>query len=154
KVTLIVRAPTLEFHNPPQRRTLYRRIRAPYTTLGPGYKNFICTQGPLIFHRMPEDFRIRVVDKHLGPAAGWFTRAQFTSEIETLVNTSVVSAVAKPSAVHLRVARDNAHIDLEVDHVIAATGYRVDTRKLEFLSDELNRSIQVTRLAPKLSTSF
>jgi lysine/ornithine N-monooxygenase len=43
---------------------------------------------------------------------------------------------------------------LEVDHVIAATGYKVDLRRVSCLDSELVDSLQKVENAPKLSTNF
>ena len=40
------------------------------------------------------------------------------------------------------------------DHVLLATGYRIDLRRLKFLSSRLRQSISCQRNAPRLSRSF
>jgi len=36
----------------------------------------LCVKGPLLFHAMPESFRVDVVRRYLGPAPAWYTREQ------------------------------------------------------------------------------
>jgi hypothetical protein len=43
---------------------------------------------------------------------------------------------------------------LEADHLIAATGYRVDLRRLPFLSPELLAEIRAVEQTPVLSSKF
>jgi FAD-dependent urate hydroxylase len=43
---------------------------------------------------------------------------------------------------------------IEVDHVIAATGYRVDLDRLSILSTETRQRIQLTGGSPALSANF
>ena len=49
---------------------------------------------------------------------------------------------------------DGQHAKLRVDHVIAATGYRVDLARLGFLGPELRQQIRLTGGFPQLSGSF
>ena len=44
--------------------------------------------------------------------------------------------------------------ELDADHVIAATGYRIDLARLPFLGEELRARVQTVGGAPKLSSSF
>jgi hypothetical protein len=44
--------------------------------------------------------------------------------------------------------------ELLTDHVIAATGYRVDIGRLDFLSDNIRASLRFIENAPALSQNF
>jgi hypothetical protein len=54
---------------------------------------------------------------------------------------------------HLRNA-DGSQRELRTDHVIAATGYKVDMERLTFVSPEIRSKIKVVNGTPLLSSSF
>jgi thioredoxin reductase len=155
-VRVIARAPQVRFHDPPgpQPRPLMDRLRAPMTGLGPGWRSFLCVKGPLLFHKMPLAFRLKVVKKHLGPAPGWFIKDAVVGHVEINVNSTVEEIQIQPDRVRLRVANSGESRWIETDHVIAATGYKVDLRRLSFLSSGLQAEIRSAEQAPVLSTSF
>src|SRR5262249_8858383 len=57
--------------------------------------------------------------------------------------------------VHLRLkALDGSTKDMLTEHVIAATGYKVDLKSLSFLSDDLRSQIHTAGGSPVLSRGF
>jgi cation diffusion facilitator CzcD-associated flavoprotein CzcO len=135
-------------------RPLWQRIRAPMSGLGPGWRSRLATDAPLLFHRMPEWFRLEVVRRHLGPSPAWFVREQVEGRVPFLMNVDVVSAVEENGRVRLRVRNhDGAEGNLVTEHVIAATGYKVDMRRLTFL-DGLNQHIRQVENTPVLTSHF
>jgi hypothetical protein len=50
--------------------------------------------------------------------------------------------------------RDGAQRDVLADHVIAATGYRVDVDRLKFLDEAIRSKVRALENAPILSSSF
>jgi thioredoxin reductase len=155
-VRVVARASEIRFHNPPgpQPRPLMDRIRAPMTGLGPGWRSFLCVKGPLLFHKMPPAFRFKVVRKHLGPAPGWFIKDAVVGHVELNVNSTLEEIQIQPDRVRLRVTNPSGARWIETDHVIAATGYKVDLQRLSFLSSGLQADIRSLEQAPVLSTSF
>jgi thioredoxin reductase len=155
-VRVIARAPQVRFHDPPgpQPRPLMDRLRAPMTGLGPGWRSYLCVKGPLLFHKMPLAFRLKVVKKHLGPAPGWFIKDAVVGHVEINVNSTLEEVQIQQDRVRLRVADPSGSRWIETDHVIAATGYKVDLQRLSFLSSGLQADIRLAGQAPVLSTSF
>ena len=155
-VRVIARASEIRFHNPPgpQPRPLLDRIRAPMTGLGPGWRSLLCVKGPLLFHKMPLAFRLKVVRKHLGPAPGWFIKDAVVGHVELNLNSTLEEVQIQHDRVRLRVANPSGSRWIETDHVIAATGYKVDLQRLSFLSGGLQADIRSVEQAPVLSTSF
>jgi thioredoxin reductase len=156
-VQLVARGPVVHFHDPPQPmpRPLLARMRAPMTGLGPGWRSLFCTDAPLVFHRMPQRFRLEVVRRHLGPAAGWFTKKQVMGRVPFHLGLSVTRACVENGRVQLQLAGSNGgQQTLETDHVIAGTGYRVDLGRLTFLSEEVRRGIRSVEDTPVLSSNF
>jgi thioredoxin reductase len=64
-------------------------------------------------------------------------------------------ADVQDNKVHLHLkGADGTAKELITDHVIAATGYKVDLKRLSFLSDDLRCEIRTTGGAPVLSRGF
>lgn len=156
-VELVVRKPAIHFHNPPATmpRPWLDRVRAPSSGLGPGWRSLLCTQAPLVFHEMPERFRLAVVRRHLGPAAGWFMKDKIIGKVGLNLGLAVETVAAQGDHVVLRVRNSAGEArSLEADHIIAGTGYRVDLRRLPFLDAELCKRIRAAEFAPILSSVF
>ena len=70
------------------------------------------------------------------------------------LNTSVTGASIENGAVQLQLTNEKGAESIEVDHVIAATGYRVDLQRLEMLPSDLRGEIRLTGESPLLSSHF
>jgi thioredoxin reductase len=156
-VQLVARKPVVTFHNPPGPipRPLMERLRSPTTGLGPGWRSLFCTRAPLVFHAMPQWFRLEVVRRHLGPAAGWFVKDMVIGHVAFHLGFNVAEANVQNGRVQLRLASsDGAQQTLVTDHVIAGTGYQVDLRRLAFLNAKLLAEVRSVDNAPVLSRNF
>lgn len=152
---LVSRHP-VRFHNPPGGpRSLAQRLRQPDSGLGPGWKSFMCTQFPLVFHALPESLRLRAVERHLGPAPGWFMRDQVLGKLPVHAGWQLRSAALEQGQVVLEfLAADGSQPRLRVDHVIAATGYRSNLDQLGFLAPALREQIRTVTHTPVLDRHF
>ena len=153
--TLVSRRSAVRFYAAGARRRLLDALRAPMTPLGPGWKKLLCVKAPLVFHRMPERFRTEVVRRYLGPAPGWFVRDTVEGHVPFLLESTVAAARVVDGRVELTVERVGAppkHI--VADHVVAATGYRVDVRRLAFLSEGLRHALRAVDGSPALTSHF
>jgi hypothetical protein len=157
EVQLICRSDKLKFANPPAagERTLWQRMKHPRSGLGPGWRSRLCTDAPLIFHFMPEAFRLEVVRRHLGPAAGWPMRDKVIGRVPVLSGHQLISAAVADGLPALALRRHgDDDVVIQVDHIIAATGYRVDIRRLDFLEEPLLQRLEHVNQTPILSTHF
>ena len=154
EVHVVTRRAALAFHAPPGPRRLLDRVRAPMSPVGPSWKGVLCTRFPHVFHRMPERFRIEVTRRFLGPAPCWFTREAFERHVNLHGRSTVRSAHPTASGTEIVIETPDGTRTLLVDHVIAATGYRVDLRKLPFLHADLLAEIAHVGHAPILSRCF
>jgi cation diffusion facilitator CzcD-associated flavoprotein CzcO len=155
-VELVARTPTVQFQNPPDEpRPLLRRMTAPRSGLGIGWRSRMCTDIPLVFHAMPERLRLRAVERHLGPAPCWFTREAVANRLPMHLGVSLGGASAREGRVHL-VLRKSGQPDRElaVDHVIAATGYKAAVSRLTFIDESVRSRVLKTGDAPALSRHF
>lgn len=153
---LVARTRELIFHDPPKiERSLYERVRYPRSGLGPNVKSFLYSEFPDAFALLPPSRRVAIVRQALGPAACWFSKAQIVGKVETLLGLSLQSADVCDGRVHLHV-RDGAGRarDLESDHVIAGTGYRVDLSRLAFVPDGVRTQIRTLDGSPVLNRNF
>lgn len=156
-VRLVARASKIQFHEGPtvHPRPLRDRIRAPMSGLGPGWRSRLATDAPLLFHLMPEDLRVRVANGHLGPAPGWWTRPMVEGKVAFHLGQKVLDASDREGRIRLALAgADGRPGEIEADHLIAATGYRADIRRLGFLSEDLRTRLRTVATSPVLSRNF
>lgn len=151
---LIARCSRIRFHSPPEPRSLRERIFNPMTGIGMGMDFYFYVTFPHIFRRLPEKLRLDRVRKTLGPAPGWFIRDEVVGKVPLHLNMNITSASVENGRVNLQVTDGEQSQTLGFDHVIAATGYRVDLERLGILSRELRRKIRVTDKSPLLSANF
>jgi cation diffusion facilitator CzcD-associated flavoprotein CzcO len=153
--TVLTRQKAIRFQSPLGVRSLYQKITAPTTPLGPGWKSVLCVKAPMVFHTMPEPFRVDVVRRYLGPAPAWFVREQVEGHVPYITGSTVVSATATDSRVRVLIRDvDGLTREISADHVVAATGYRVDLDRLTFLGERIQLSLRRAAGAPALSRNF
>jgi thioredoxin reductase len=116
---------------------------------------FFYCNAPTLFHRMPENYRLDRVRRTLGPAPGWFIKKDVVGRVPFHLGVNVTALNVRNSRVHLELTnRSGEHSTLIADHVIAATGYKVDLRRLAFMSAELRTAIKEVQQTPILSRNF
>ena len=155
-VQVITRRAELPFHSPPELdRSLADRLRAPMTGIGPGWRSFFYTQMPQLFHSLPPDLRMRIVSTWLGPAGGWYMRERVVGRVPSLHGYTPQSVDIAGGRAHLRLARaDGSQRVVSADHVIAATGYKIDVGAIGFLDETLRARIDAVSGLPVLSRDF
>jgi thioredoxin reductase len=158
QVQLVARATELKFHSRQQTdkpRSLWERLRRPQSGIGPGLKSRFFANSPLAFHYLPEKLRLKFVRTHLGPAGGWFAKDKIVGRVPLVLGYSVERAEMKGTKVALQLlGNDGSKREVCADHVIAATGYKVDLDRLKFVSSELRSSIKAISGSPVLSSTF
>jgi thioredoxin reductase len=158
QVQLVARATDLKFHERQQTerpRSLWERVRHPRSGIGPGLKSRFFANSPLGFHYLPEKVRLKFVRTHLGPAGGWFAKDKVLGRVPLVLGYSVERAEMKGGKILLQLSGvDGSRREVCADHVIAATGYKVDLERLKFVSSELRSSIKAVNGAPVLSSRF
>lgn len=155
---LVARNRKIHFHNPPtgKPRTVWDDLRAPMSGLGPGWRSRLCTDLPLLFHSMPERLRLKIVDRHLGPAPGWWTREPVEGRVPFHLGAKLRRAAPRGDKISLEIeTHDGNRKVLGCDYIIAATGYRVDLRRLPFMTAPLLSDIHTAAdYSPSLSPNF
>ncbi|MFJ9951505.1 FAD-dependent oxidoreductase [Kitasatospora sp. NPDC091207] len=157
--TLLARTARLRFGTAPDtdlpgQRPATVRARYPGSELGPGWNLLGYCRAPWAFRHLPDDVRSGRVRTVLGPAGAWWLRERIEDAgVPVLTGCSVESARERAGAVQVRLR--GATGALEVDHVLAATGYRVDVERLGVLDPGLRRAVRRTAEgAPRLSGDF
>ncbi|MEA2733197.1 MAG: hypothetical protein QOF70_7672 [Acetobacteraceae bacterium] len=155
KVTLIARRPAIAYCGPPSERTLLERIKEPESGLGTGWRSWACCAMPMVFHAMPEAFRLMVVRKHLPAAPGWTLQPQVDGIVPTILGATFARADAVGGRVRLELdLRGGKKQIVTADHVMAGTGYRVDMRRLAFLGPDVLDRLDCVNHTPRLSRWF
>ncbi len=156
-VQLICRRDALKFSGPPaaSRRSLWRRVRHPRSGIGPGLRSRFCTDAPDLFRLLPQSLRVEFVRRHLGPASPWRMKERVIGRVPVLYGRELVQATAADGGVTIELRRRDGQRDaIRVDHVIAATGFRTDLRRLDFLNPSLVSHAAAVEQSPILSSSF
>jgi Pyridine nucleotide-disulphide oxidoreductase len=156
-VRLITRQQKLVFQGrrAPGSRSLWKRMRQPSTGIGPGLRSLLYVEYPNLFRHLPANVRVNIVKTHLGPAAGWPMRDRVLGGVPMSLGFQIERAEIAGEQIRLRLnGLDGTVVEHFADHVIAATGYKVDIRCLPFLGRELLSRIRHLENAPMLSANF
>ena len=156
-VELVARSSTIRFHDPPsgRRRSLKDRVMRPVTPIGAGLQLLFYVQAAGVFRLLPESVRLDRMRKTLGPAPGWFVRDRIAGKIPFHLGVEIAGATAQNGTVKLELRAKDGYVEtIEVDHVIAATGYAAEVERLSFLSPALRKRVELTGRAPALSSNF
>jgi hypothetical protein len=137
------------------RRALPQRIRRPPAGLGAGWRTLFYSEAPWAFYQLPHETRVRAVRTVLGPAGAWWLKDRVVGHVPVLLGHRVLGADRRGDRVALLLDQpDHGRKELLTDHVIAATGYRVDLRALPFLSPALRSRVRQVSQSPVISRDF
>lgn len=151
-VRILARRPSLRW-TLAAHRPLWKRWY-PRCGLGPGWRNRFYEHAPMVFRHISPEKRLKVVRSWLGPSGAWPVK-QRIEQMPVLFGLTPVSAQRFDGRVRLKAVGINGeHHQLTTEHIIAATGYKVDVRKLPFLNEALRAKIQCFDGEPVLSANF
>jgi thioredoxin reductase len=152
---LVARAPRLEFHAGDQgRRAWLAQLRRPTSGLGPGWRSLFVSEAPGWFARLPEPTRLDTVRRMLGPAAGKGVRDRLEGKAPLLVDHRIAGVQPRGEGLSLDLQSPAGPVRVDTDHLVAATGYKADVSRLQFLSESLRRRIDLIDGAPRLGFGF
>jgi len=101
---------------------------------------------PHLFRRFPRDFQDRAAYRAIRPAgAGWLQSR--ISGLPITLGRKVVAATVAGSELRLRLDDGTERL---VDHVLLATGFRVDVSRYPFLSQSLSKQLETVGGFPVL----
>lgn len=156
-VQLVSRREELKFHSQPtgKPRSQWQQIRHPQSGLGPGMRSRFFANSPGLFYYLPERLRLEAVRRSLGPSGGWFIRDKVVGKLPLHLGCTPQDAEVKDGRVHLSVqAADGSKREIVTEHVIAATGYKVNLERLKFLNPEIRSQLKTVSGSPVLSSTF
>lgn len=156
-VQLVARKKELKFHSKPtgKPRSWWKRLRHPDSGLGPGMRSRFFANAPWAFKYLPESIRVDLVKRTLGPSGGYFIHDMVLGKVPLHLGYTIERAEVKDSQVQLQLkAIDGSTKEMVAEHLIAATGYKVDLKCLRFLSDELRAQVHTAGGAPVLNRAF
>ncbi|MGB8277883.1 MAG: SidA/IucD/PvdA family monooxygenase [Methylovirgula sp.] len=155
-VSLIARDNNLNFASTPRQRTAVERVVAPTSGIGNGWTMSVCADAPWVVHQLPEKLRVRLANsKALGPLGGAFMKDRIIGKVPLWLGRTLDKADLRNGKIQLHLTTaDGAKDILRVDHVIFATGYKIDIGRLPFLHPDLVARMQQTGTAPLLSSHY
>jgi hypothetical protein len=157
-VRLVSRQSALRFN--PQRssdepRSWWQRIRRPDSGLGPGLSSSFYSNGPMLFRHLPEPVRTEITQRALGPRGGPFMKDRIIGHVPLELGSALQCAKIHNGNAELCLRASNgSERAIVTQHVIAATGYKVDINRLTFLNSDIRSKLNVVRGSPVLSSGF
>ncbi|MEV4433641.1 FAD-dependent oxidoreductase [Streptomyces sp. NPDC049555] len=108
------------------------------------------------FRMLPAPTRQYLVRRVLGPLGAWWLRERFIGKVQVTEGKRVVRARVEAGRPVLTLGGDGegAESELRADHVIAATGYRMDVAALDFLGTGLRTRLAVSAGGPRLGPGY
>lgn len=150
-VRILVRGAAAGFGNPPTSGRHWQ----PDTPLGRAWALYAISRYAAAFRYLPERTRLYLVRNVLGPKGAWWLKDRVAGRIPVLSGQRITGArVEGRKAVLMTMSHDGRSSELSADHVLAATGYRVDLEALGYLGTELRATLARTAGAPRLDASF
>jgi cation diffusion facilitator CzcD-associated flavoprotein CzcO len=157
-VELVASQKSLNFHdmqpvNKP--RSWSEQVRRPRSGLGPTWRNRFYSDAPGLFHHLPERLRLRLVRRTLPPAGGWFAKEKVMGRLPLVLGYTPRDAKIRDGKVRLYLrGGDRSEREILTEHIIAATGYKVNLGRLGFLSTNVRSELQAVNGSPVLSGAF
>ena len=160
EVSIIARGSRLEFQTAPTVETgttlgsIKRAILSPPAKgLGSGWLMRL-SGSPRLFRLLPDGTRRHIVDTTLGPCGGYCIREQVEKHVSAKLGRTVERVQESGGRLQLTLAdASGTRETLECDHLVAATGYRIDIRRLNFIGGDLIHKIRSTDGTPVLSAN-
>jgi thioredoxin reductase len=154
-VRVLVRAHSLAWNPTPRTLTSLQQLLHPRSALGLGWKDWFYVNRPDVFRHFPRKSRSTIVRRHLGPAGAWWLKDRVLGKLPVLCGHTVLGTSETGARVRLSVIDGQGQkSEILADHVIAATGFKVDIASLPFLDANLKQRLKVEGTAPVLSPSF
>ena len=111
-------------------------------------------KAPLLFHHMPEPFRLIVVRKHPGSAPSWVQREYVEKHVAIKLAATITGVREVGGRAELSLRSADGVRAIVGNSVIAATGYRPDLRRLTFIGRSVRGGLRCVDHTPILDTQF
>ena len=142
RVRVLVRRDRIEWNAPAKPRSLPARLLAPDAGVASGWKSVAISELPRVFRwYFPPARRHWFVARAYGPGGSWWLRERVEGRVPVELNSQLLGAEAANGGVRLQLRGPGGTRTLATQHVIAATGFKVDLDRLPYLEPQLARSI-------------
>jgi len=134
-------------------RTFVQRLRSPRAGIAPGWFNWGLEHVPYAFQRLPRPTKDRLLRGRgrYGPAGSPWLYPRLAGKV-ALREEQMVGHM-RENAAGVTVTLSNNDV-LHADHILLATGYRVDVWRLPMLDPALTSKIRTYQNAPVLNHDF
>jgi cation diffusion facilitator CzcD-associated flavoprotein CzcO len=131
-------------------RTLLEHIKAPNSTMAPGWKNWVLDHMPYLFYRFPQEWKDSYNSNYVSGASSWL-RDRVIGKVVLHEERTVADLKVVDGKVHATLSDG---ITLEADHILLATGYKADLSRLTMIHSSLRAQIRTDLGIPTLSHWF
>lgn len=139
------------FGSPPWRQP---RLR-PDSPFGRAWSLHVLSHYADAYRLLPARARHHLVRRVLGPLGAWWLRERFEGRVPVTPVRAIRAVRIEDGRPVLAVAGlDGAGAELSADHVMAATGYRVDLAAMDFLGPGLRTGLAADRGSPALRAGY
>jgi len=132
-------------------RPLLTKIKAPNAGIACGWYSWIIEHVPFLFYRFPQDKKDTFLRNYYGPAAADWLKDRIIGKVHVHEGRKVKKMEAQDSGVEATL--DNGE-KLHADHVMLATGYSVDLKRLPMVHPSLLAQIRSDNDTPVLNSWF
>ncbi|MBP0635733.1 MULTISPECIES: NAD(P)-binding domain-containing protein [unclassified Cupriavidus] len=116
--------------------------------------SFLLSEHPAFFHMLDLQRRQRLLDTGWAPSGASWLRDRVEGKIDIRTQTEIRDAELRDGQVVLQVSTANKVSRISADHVVLATGFKIDLTRHSFLSQELQDSLSLVCGAPSLTRNF
>jgi FAD-dependent urate hydroxylase len=142
RVRLLVRRDRIDWNAPSVPRSLAARVVRPDAGVASGWKSWAISELPRVFRAcFAPQRRHRFVLHSYGPGGSWWLRERVEGRIALQLSSRVLSAEETRGGVRMQVQGPRDATAIDTQHVVAATGFRVDIDRLDYLEASLARAI-------------
>ncbi|WFB08014.1 NAD(P)-binding domain-containing protein [Streptomyces sp. LX-29] len=138
------------FGAPPDRQP---RLR-PESPFGRAWSLYAFSYHAEAFRHLPAPARQFLVRRVLGPLGAWWLRERFAGKVRVTAGVKITRAAVEDGRPVLRLGGGGRVGEVSGDHVLAATGYRMDLSALGFLGPELRTRVAVSAGGPRLDAGY
>jgi cation diffusion facilitator CzcD-associated flavoprotein CzcO len=132
-------------------RAILERILAPKANIAPGWINWTLDHLPYLFYRLPTKIKERALRVYYAATAADWLRKRVIGKATLHDGRTVVELKVVDGKVDLTLSNGE---QVRADHLILATGYKVDLEKLTMIHPALRAEIKTERATPILSPWF
>jgi len=131
-------------------RSIPERVLAPDASIAPGWTNWVWDKRPWLFYRFPLRWKDSYNALYHSGATHWL-KHRVVGKVTLREGRTVAKLQVAQGKLDATMS-DGAKVS--ADHILLATGYTVDIRKLPMIDPSLRAEIETDRAIPRLSHWF